>query len=62
MEMSPKLEKLIDELRRDLLKVSNEHGMDSYEALLVSKKLDRLLNIYQNRILGKKPITKTAKG
>ncbi|NLY75159.1 MAG: aspartyl-phosphate phosphatase Spo0E family protein [Firmicutes bacterium] len=60
--MSPKLEKLIDELRRDLLKVSNEHGMDSYEALLVSKKLDRLLNIYQNRILGKKPITKTAKG
>lgn len=60
--MSLKLEKLINELRQDLLKVSNEHGIDSYEALLVSKKLDRLLNIYQNQLLGKKPIAKTAKG
>ncbi len=60
--MSLKLEKLINELRQDLLKVSNEHGMDSYEALLVSKKLDRLLNIYQNQLLGKKPTAKAAKG
>ncbi|MGE5607429.1 MAG: aspartyl-phosphate phosphatase Spo0E family protein [Bacteroidota bacterium] len=49
-----KLKKAIDELRQDLVRIADKHGMDSYEALLMSKKLDRLLNIYQNWAIEKK--------